>query len=182
MKPARDPDGIALLALARNAIGAAFGLAFAPGPDSPLFAARRGAFVTLTLRRRLRGCVGRVQADSPVGVIVPEMARAAAFQDPRFPPLERGELTLVTIEVSLLTVPRPVSSPEEVEVGIHGVIVASGGRRGLLLPQVATEWNWSREELLAHACEKASLAPDAWRRPGTRIEVFSAEVYAEEEG
>jgi AmmeMemoRadiSam system protein A len=126
--------------------------------------------------------VGRVQADERVRTVVPAMARAAAFEDPRFPPLAAHELPRVLIEVSLLSRPSAVASPAEIVVGEHGVIVSARGRRGLLLPQVALEWNWSREELLAHACEKAALAPDAWRLPGTRLETFTADVYAEEAG
>jgi AmmeMemoRadiSam system protein A len=176
---AGDVDARALTGLARAAIAAALGTPAEAPPDSPLLDARRGAFVTLTLRRRLRGCVGRTQWNERVRIVVPEMARAAAFEDPRFPPLTAGELALVSIEVSLLSRPVRVASPQDVVTGTHGVIVSAGGRRGLLLPQVAIEWNWSREELLAHACEKAALDRDAWRHPSTRVETFTADVFAE---
>lgn len=176
-----DDDRLALTGLARAAIASALGTAALPPRDVPIFDTRRGAFVTITLRGALRGCMGRVPAGERVRRIVPAMARAAAFEDPRFSPLTAGELAAVAIEVSLLTPPVVVASFEEVDVGTHGVIVSAGGRRGLLLPQVATEWNWSREELLARACEKASLDRDAWRHPATRIETFTAEVFAETE-
>ncbi|HEU4366258.1 MAG TPA: AmmeMemoRadiSam system protein A [Candidatus Krumholzibacteria bacterium] len=178
---AREADRLALTRLARAAIAGALGVAADPPPDAPILDARRGAFVTLTLRRALRGCVGRALADERVRLVVPAMARAAAFEDPRFPPLTSGELASVSIAVSLLSPPVAVSSPEEVRVGTHGVIVRAGGHRGLLLPQVAVEWNWTREELLGHACEKAALDRDAWRRASTRIEVFTAEVFGEED-
>ncbi len=177
-----DIDRRALVGLARAAIAAALGVRADPHPDSPLLDLRRGAFVTLTRARVLRGCVGHVQPDRRVRVIVPEMARAAAFEDPRFRPLEPAEFADLAVEVSLLTLPVPVKSPGDVVAGTHGVIVSAGVRRGLLLPQVAVEWNWSREELLAHACRKAALPPDAWRDPATRIEVFTADVYGEDAG
>lgn len=173
-------DGGPLITLARNAIGAAFGLPADSVPASPLFDQRRGAFVTLTRDGDLRGCIGRVQADLLVREVVPEMAHAAAFEDPRFTPLARDEFDRVSIEVSLLGAPRRVESPDEVVVGTHGVIVSMHGRRGLLLPQVAVEWDWSREELLSHACRKAGLPPDAWRAGGVRLEVFTSDVYVEE--
>lgn len=182
MTAANDParDRRALVGAARAAIAARLGFPPTAHPDSPLFDLKRGAFVTLTHDRQLRGCVGRVQADRAVRVVVPEMARAAAFEDPRFPPLDPSEFAAIAVEVSLLSLPVAVVSPEEVVVGLHGVIVSAGGRRALLLPQVAVEWNWSREDLLANACRKASLDADAWRRPTTRVEVFTADVYAEE--
>jgi len=176
------PDGATLIALARNAISAAFGLPARAVGTCPLLEERRGAFVTLTRDGELRGCIGRVQADLRVREVIPEMARAAAFDDPRFTPLTRDEYARIALEVSLLGVPWRVASPDEVRVGTHGVIVSMHGRRGLLLPQVAVEWNWSRDQLLSYACRKAGLPADAWHGPGVRLEVFTSDVYGEETG
>jgi AmmeMemoRadiSam system protein A len=179
--PPAASDRLALTGLARASIAAALQLRAGPAPDSPILDERHGAFVTLTLRERLRGCVGQIRSDEPLRALLPEMARAAAFDDPRFPPLTVAEFKIVLIEVSLLTRPVRVASPDEVVVGTHGVIVSARGRRGLLLPQVAIEWNWTREELLENACAKASLPRDAWRKPATRVDTFTARVYAEGE-
>jgi AmmeMemoRadiSam system protein A len=175
-------ERLVLTGLARASIAAALELVAVPPPDSPLLDERHGVFVTLTLHGSLRGCVGQVQSSERLRALLPDMARAAAFQDPRFAPLTTTEFGIVLIEVSLLSRPVRIASPEEVEVGTHGVIVSARGRRGVFLPQVAVEWNWSREELLENLCAKASLARDAWRHPDTRLETFTARVYAEEEG
>jgi AmmeMemoRadiSam system protein A len=137
--------------------------------------------VTLTVRARLRGCIGRVEPDQPLRSMIPAVACSAAFADPRFPPVGAGELTALVIEISLLSVPALLADPGDVVVGRHGLVIASHGRRGLLLPQVATEYAWSREEFLDQVCAKAGLPPGTWREPGVRIHSFTAEVFSEEE-
>jgi AmmeMemoRadiSam system protein A len=117
----------------------------------------------------------------PLWRSVRDNAVNAAFHDPRFPPLEPSELDDVEIEISALTPLRPVSTPEEVRVGVHGVMIERGPYRGLLLPQVAVEYGWDRETFLDHTCRKAGLAPGCWKDPATRIEVFSADVFSEGE-
>jgi hypothetical protein len=107
------------------------------------------------------------------------MAVAAASQDYRFEPLTPDDFARATIEISVLTVPRTVGSPDDVEVGRHGIVVSKGSRRGLLLPQVPGEYGWSREEFLRHGCLKAGLPPDEWKT-GARIEIFEARVFSEE--
>jgi AmmeMemoRadiSam system protein A len=170
----------ALLALARSAIAASLGVdRDAVVSSHPVFEQRRGAFVTLTLERRLRGCIGRVDPGPILRELIPDVARSAAFSDPRFAPLAIDELSRVRIEISLLSVPEAAAGAQGVVVGRHGVIVEARGRRGLLLPQVAAEHAWGREELLEHACVKASLPPDAWRRGDVRILTFEALVFAE---
>jgi AmmeMemoRadiSam system protein A len=111
---------------------------------------------------------------------VEEMAAAAAFQDPRFPPLRKEELKDLRVEVSVLTPLRRVNDVGEIEVGTHGLYIRRGGRGGLLLPQVATEWRWDRDTFLKETCRKAGLAPEAWKDPETEIYVFSADVFGEE--
>ncbi len=111
---------------------------------------------------------------------VREAARASAFNDPRFPPLQASELGEIGIEISVLSPLRRVASVEEVRVGVHGVMLRNGLYSGLLLPQVATEYGWDRETFLTHTCYKAGLPADCWRSDETEIEVFSAVVFSEE--
>jgi AmmeMemoRadiSam system protein A len=113
--------------------------------------------------------------------MVPRFALRAAFEDPRFPGLTAEELTGCTIEISVLTPPRPVERPEDVVVGRDGLIIELGARRGLLLPQVATEWGFDRVTFLAEVSRKAGLPPDAWQLPAARLWSFQAEVFAEGE-
>jgi AmmeMemoRadiSam system protein A len=138
----------------------------------------RGAFTTLHLFSKLRGCIGYVLPSGSLYQTVAETARVAAFDDPRFEPVTEEQAPYLKIEISVLSVPRPVH-PGEIEVGKHGLIVTAGARRGLLLPQVPLEWEWDRETFLAQTCVKAGLAPDAWRR-GAEIQAFTAEVFGEE--
>jgi AmmeMemoRadiSam system protein A len=138
----------------------------------------RGAFVTLKIDGVLRGCIGHVVAVAPLWQAVRDNALAAAFEDPRFPALAREELPQTTIEISALTPMRP-AVPDEVQVGHHGILIERGPSRGLLLPQVATEYGWDRETFLDHTCRKAGLEPGCWRRPDTEIKIFSAEVFGE---
>jgi AmmeMemoRadiSam system protein A len=142
---------------------------------------RRGAFVTLECRHELRGCIGRVTADRPVAEVVSEMAVAAALEDPRFPPLTSAEVAEVQIEISVLGPPRALRpvDPRGIALGRDGVIVERGGARGVLLPQVAPSYGWGAERLLAAACEKAGLAPTAWREPGTVVLTFQADIFGE---
>lgn len=110
---------------------------------------------------------------------VEEVARKAAFGDPRFEPMAPGELPRVQIEVSVLTPMRRITSPEEITIGKDGLIIQCRGHRGLLLPQVATEYGWDVEEFLENTCRKAGLPVGAWRDPGAELEAFSAEVFSE---
>ena len=145
----------------------------------PVLARRQGAFVTLeTGGHRLRGCIGHIPGDTPLAVTVGRMAVQAAFHDPRFPPLRADELPKVTIEISVLTPPRPVSGPEAIVPGRDGVILSKDGRSAVFLPQVATEQGWTRDEMLTHLSLKAGLPPDAWRR-GASFRTFQAEVFRE---
>ncbi len=171
-----------LLSIAREAILAGLqGRSYDPGELSdPELRRKAGAFVTLHKGGALRGCIGTFRDDVPLYRNVAEMARAAAFEDPRFPPLRADEFDRVDLEISVLTPMRKVARPEEVEVGRHGLCVVQGPYRGVLLPQVAVEHGWDRETFLAHACLKAGLPPDAWKR-GAEILVFEAEVFGEKD-
>ena len=143
------------------------------------FGEARGLFVTLHRDGNLRGCIGTLAPTGDLTRVVSEFALRAALEDPRFPPLEERELSDCDIEISVLTAPRPIESPEQIEIGRDGLILEAGERRGLLLPQVATEWGFDRERFLAEVARKAGLPPSAWRRPETRVWAFQAEVFSE---
>lgn len=169
-----------LLAVARDAIARRLGLpSSSPAPlPLPEPHVRRPVFVTLTVAGTLRGCVGNLNPSGPLAESVASCAVSSATADPRFPPLAPSEFDKVHVEVSILTPPLPAAGPQDIVPGTHGVIVSQGQRRGLLLPQVATEHGWAAETLLSQACVKAGLRPDAWRA-GARIELFTADVFAE---
>lgn len=134
-----------------------------------------GAFVTLWKNQDLRGCVGHVLADQPLYKTVIESAKAAALYDSRFHPVQPSELPKLALEISVLSALQEIP-PDQIEVGVHGILITKGRTRGLLLPQVATEHGWSRETFLAETCRKAGLPADAWRR-GAKIEVFTSDVF-----
>lgn len=146
----------------------------------PQLREKRGAFVTIHQRGSLRGCIGNIYGRGPLYLTVRDMAIAAATQDPRFRPLSSGELKEIDIEISVLSSPRRVKRVEEIEMGVHGVIVEKGWRSGVFLPQVAEETGWTREEFLSNLCaHKAGLSPQAWKEKDTKIYIFTAEVFGE---
>jgi AmmeMemoRadiSam system protein A len=172
----------AVLNLARSAVEAAVRQGAPPSPpDDAFLDERRGCFVTLKRAGRLRGCIGTIEGREALGGALVRLAAEAALHDPRFPPVRPNELVGLDVEVSILTPPRAVASVDEVRVGIDGVIVSGGGRRGVYLPQVATETGWSAAELVARCLEeKAGLPRDAVARGAARLEVFQAEIFSEE--
>jgi AmmeMemoRadiSam system protein A len=181
MKDFLDPEEQDyLLRLARRTIEGYLrtGKHFRPKAESNKLAEKRGAFVTLKVDGQLRGCIGYPVPTKSLVDTVTEMALAAATQDYRFLPLQVEELDRLKIEISVLTLPRPIQDAREVEVGRHGIIVTKGMDRGLLLPQVPTEYGWDRETYLRHGCLKAGLDEDEWRK-GAKIEVFEAQVFSE---
>jgi AmmeMemoRadiSam system protein A len=139
-----------------------------------------GAFVTLHAKNgRLRGCIGSIEAVSPLCQVISSNAVNAAVRDPRFSPVRRDEIEGLHIEISVISPVVRVTDVAEIEVGRDGLIVRRGIWRGLLLPQVATDYGWDRETFLRQTCMKAGLPPDSWRAPECRIERFSAEVFGE---
>ena len=137
---------------------------------------KRGAFVTLKKHDHLRGCIGYIEARKPLYKIVGEMALAAAFDDPRFPPLKPEELKDVAVEISILSPLREVKDINEIKVGTHGLYITKGFHSGLLLPQVAKEYGWDRLTFLRETCYKAGLQRDAWKEKDTKVFIFSAEI------
>ncbi len=148
-------------------------------PASEKLKAPGAAFVTLTERGHLRGCIGYTEARAPLYRTVQECAVASATEDPRFVPVSPAEIGSLRIEISVLTPLLPIR-PEQVDVGVHGLMVKRGSRRGLLLPQVPAEYGWDRETFLAQVCVKAGLPRDAWRK-GAELYSFTAEVFRESE-
>jgi AmmeMemoRadiSam system protein A len=169
-----------LLDLARTSIRRHLEGAAPEKPPSldPLLNEARGAFVTLKVDGELRGCIGYPLPHKSLAATVREAAVLAASQDYRFEPLRLEEMGRLRIEISVLGLPRSVRSPDEVEVGTHGIIISKGLNKGLLLPQVPEEYNWDRDTFLRHGCLKAGLPEDAWKK-GAKIEVFSAQVFSE---
>ena len=136
-----------------------------------------GAFVTLSSGGALRGCLGLVEGIRPLWEAVRDMAANAATSDPRFKPLAPGELKGLGVEVSVLSPLVPVEDVEDIQVGVHGLMVRKGGRSGLLLPQVASEHRWDRETFLDQTCWKAEISPGSWTEPGCEVLSFTAEVF-----
>lgn len=150
--------------------------------DDPVLAEKRGVFVTLRKKGELRGCIGMILPQEELARAVRSMAIQSATSDPRFPPVSIDELKDIEIEISVLTVPVRVSSPDEIVLGRHGVIVKRGFRQGVFLPQVADETGWTKEQFLSALCaHKAGLEPDAWKKSDTELYIFEAEVFSEKE-
>jgi len=138
-----------------------------------------GVFVTLHKHGQLRGCIGYIEGLAPLYQAVMEMAKSAAFNDPRFNPVTMKEVPELEIEISVLSPLKKVKDVQEIQVGKHGIIIQQGFHRGLLLPQVATEWGWNREEFLEQTCYKAGLPKDSWKDASSEIFIFSAEIFSE---
>ena len=169
-----------LLELARNTIAQALGEeAHAPQEYSPALTGKGGAFVTLHKKGQLRGCIGSFPGNYSLLDIVGQMAKAAAFNDPRFMPLRPEELAEIDLEISVLS-PLEKSEPEKIEVGRHGIYIISPRGRGVLLPQVALEQGWDRLTFLQQTCRKAGLKKDAWQDSDVEIYLFTAQVFGEE--
>jgi AmmeMemoRadiSam system protein A len=173
---------IELLKVARQSIEAAV-----DGKPAPAFLASEGkltddgaAFVTITIGGRLRGCIGYTDAIMPLYQCVSECAVSAAMRDPRFSPLTASEYRNIDIEISVLTPLVEVNDISQIKVGRDGLMISKTGRRGLLLPQVATDYGWDTEEFLENTCRKAGLPNNAWKE-GAKIQKFTAFVFDEKE-
>ena len=178
-----DVQQRALVEIARSAVTNAIGgerLAL-PHPEALTgLPEASGAFVTLKRDGQLRGCIGTLECRGPLAEEIARVAVSAAREDPRFDPLRPEELDDLDVEVSVLG-PLEEIDPRDaaaVEIGRHGLVVEQGHRRGLLLPQVATEWGWNREQFLAQTCKKAGLPPDCWQR-GAKVYRFAADVFGD---
>lgn len=172
-----------LLNLARHTIKQYFtpGLEDLPKADYEILDRKNGAFVTITLGGRLRGCIGYIIGEKPLYDTIKEAAIQAAYHDPRFPPLTEKEFDQIHLEISILSEPFPMESYDEIVVGEHGLILNEHGHRGLLLPQVPIEHNMNKEEYLSAICQKAGLPNQYWQNKTLNMEMFTATVFSEKE-
>jgi uncharacterized protein len=170
----------ALVDLARQAIAAQVAGTPAPDTGAIILPEASGAFVTIKRDGALRGCLGTLQCSRGLAAEVARCAADAASEDPRFPPVSSRELPDVSVEVSVLGPLEPIDPADSsaITLGRHGLVAEQGQQRGLLLPQVATEWGWTTEQFLRQTCVKAGLPGDAWQH-GARIYRFDAEVFGE---
>ncbi len=195
--PLSDDDKRALLRVARTSLEAAVKKGrFDPEamrsiPVTPSLERKAGAFVTLRCKagpeglcvgrgEDLRGCIGTIEPSIPVYDVVAQRAASAALDDTRFPhQVVVDELPFIAIEISVLTPPRQVAGPEEIVIGRHGIVLASGWKRATFLPQVAPEQGWNRETTLVQLARKAGLSDDGWKK--AEYQVYEAIVFGEEE-
>jgi len=180
-------EGKAAVKLARDSLTAYLQSHKRTGPEglAPVFDQNRGVFVTLHEDGELRGCIGYPQPVMPLGRAIVDSSINAGTKDPRFMPVTAEELKRIEIEVTVLTPPQVIAAdrkklPEEVQIGKHGLIVSRGMFSGLLLPQVATEWNFDPEDFLCQTCLKAGLPVDSWLDPETEVQCFEAQIFSEE--
>jgi AmmeMemoRadiSam system protein A len=179
-----EAQGRVLLATAREAIASQLE---GRSPRWPVagsaLSAELGAFVTLRSGKgpgaALRGCIGRMDAKESLVRTIRAMALSAAFEDPRFPPLERGEYPKISLEITILTPMRQIGNIAEIEVGRHGVYLSKGWHSAIFLPQVATEQGWDRDELLVNLCYKAGLSANAWKESDTKFQIFEGRIFEE---
>ena len=169
-----------LVKIARRAISCAVIEGSLPGlpPYGPPLSEKKGAFVSLYHSGKLRGCVGQVEEPGALADVVARSAISAALNDWRFSPVGKDEIAGLDIEISVLTAPERIL-PDSIVAGLHGLLVVRGPLRGVLLPQVATERQWSGQRLLEETCIKAGLDRNAWRNPETQVFGFTAEIYSE---
>ncbi|MBU3906625.1 MAG: TIGR00296 family protein [Nanoarchaeota archaeon] len=176
-----EEQGQELIQLARKAIESKFSGEKVIVPDKKEFRQARGVFVTLNKKGKLRGCIGFPHASFAVGEAVVKAAKSAAFEDPRFAPLEKDEINGIKIEVSVLTEPSEIkgSPAKEIEVGKDGLICECLGFSGLLLPQVAVEYKMNKIQFLEAVCEKAGLPKDFWQNKNAKFYKFQAQIFKE---
>lgn len=136
-----------------------------------------GSFVTLSIDHNLRGCIGTIVGHEPLYMNVWNMARQAAFNDPRFPPLTASEWPATSMEISVLDQPEHCKDLNQIEIGRDGLIMTFQGRSGVFLPQVPVEQGWNREEYLDHLCLKAGVPAGSWRSPEAIVYWYQAQVF-----
>ena len=136
-----------------------------------------GSFVAIAENGQLRGCIGTIVGHEPLWINVWNMARAAAFNDPRFPPLEKSEWPECSLEISVLDEPTRCPDPAQIEIGRDGLILQYNGHSGVFLPQVPVEQGWDRKQYLEHLCQKANLPQGSWRKPDASLYWYQALVF-----
>ena len=169
-----------LLRMARDTITSYITTGTTPsvGESSPGMQGQNGCFVTIKQQGRLRGCIGNFISDKPLVRLVQEMAISAATQDPRFYRMKPEDLVDFDLEISVLSPLKKITSTDDIQVGKHGIYIIKNTYRGVLLPQVASEYGWDRETFLKHTCLKAGLPENAWKKQ-CDIYIFTALVFTE---
>ena len=173
-----------LLSAARQSIKSFFEDTELLSPDfdtNPNLKLPLGAFVTLRIEEKLRGCIGYIVTQMTLFETICEAAKQAAFRDPRFLPLMFEEFNKINIEISVLSQPQKINGYDEIIIGEHGLILQNGLSHAVLLPQVAVSNNFSREEFLAALCEKGGLKTDYWQNHKLNLKVFTAAIFSEDE-
>lgn len=181
-----EDEGRIALCLARKTIGKRIGNRDSECRElTPIFNERRGVFVTITEKGELRGCIGLPYPMYPLKEGIVEAAISASTSDPRFPPVSPKELDKIRLEVTVLSTPetlecKPEERPDHIVIGRDGLIIKGFGRSGLLLPQVATEYNMDPVEFLDHVCMKAGLPTGVWRSGDVEIMTFQGQIFTED--
>jgi uncharacterized protein (TIGR00296 family) len=181
-----EEAGRLAVVVARSALRKMAGRETEPLPAlPPVFEEHRGVFVTLNRDGELRGCIGFPYPVMPLAEALSKAAVAAAREDPRFRPVAPDEVDRITLEVTVLSVPQPLTCepadrPDHVVVGTHGIIITGHQTGGLLLPQVATEYGWDAITFLDHTCMKAGLPPGCWQSAETEVLIFEGQVFPEQ--
>lgn len=147
--------------------------------DNSLLNEKCGAFVTIHEKGKLRGCIGNIVGNLPLWETVSKMSIEAATGDPRFPPVSIDELEEIDIEISVISPFKKITDIDQIQAGKHGIFIRQGYYQGLLLPQVATEYNWGIKEFIEHTCMKAGLGKDCYKSKNCEIFIFSAIVFGE---
>jgi len=181
-----ESDQKRLIKLARDTISSSFSNEKPDTKGVEKFSEKQGIFVTLHESDELRGCIGFPEAIFPLNEAVVMAAKSAAFEDPRFPPVEKDELSKIKIEISVLTIPEeiivddPKGYEEKVRLGEDGLIIRSGFQSGLLLPQVPTEQGWDIKEYLEYIGIKAGMGKDAYKDLENKLFTFQAQIFSED--
>jgi len=171
-----DKEKKILLDLAKNTIAKSLNLPYIE-IDASKYIEKQGAFVTLSIHGKLRGCIGYIVGVEPLYKQIQTLALQAAYEDPRFPKLQKDEFSKLEIEISILTVPKRIKDISEFELSRDGIILTVGSNRAVFLPQVADETGWSKDEMLSALSRKAGLYPDAYKRSDAQFMTFKAEAF-----
>lgn len=173
-------ERLRILGFVRGVISAACAGGSEPeAPDVPRLAEKGACFVTLRENGGVRGCIGTLEPFESLADNLRRNAGNAAFSDPVFPPLEADELAFSTIEVAVIGSPRRLAAPEEADLEREGLLIVSGSRRAVFLPQVVKEQRWSMAEAWENLARKAGLASGSWREDTTELYAFGVESFSE---
>jgi len=173
----KEEEKKTLLSLAKNTIAKSLGLPFEE-IDASSYDEMKGAFVTINKNGQLRGCIGYILAVEPLYKEIAKLAIEAAFRDPRFSQLAKDEFPYISIEISVISVPKKITDLSEFKLSRDGIILTVGSRHSVFLPQVADETGWNKEQMLSALSQKAGLSSSAYKREDAEFMTFTAEVFS----